>query len=97
MSETEENSLLEVKISSLDQLVLKPEAILIDESIDPDDDEDGMIWTIAKIGNNVSEYYVGDIVYQLSSEQSPAYFRALETAFILTDKYNLKLAVRGNK
>src|SRR6056297_2548549 len=93
--------------ATVDELILKDEAVLIEVK---NRSKSGLIldnnkmsslggtnivkWVIVKIGSNVESLQVGDSVYDLQSEYSPTFFEMDGQKFILTDKYNVKLAVR---
>jgi hypothetical protein len=87
-------SVLVLDVRTLDELLMKNEAVLMEESLD---DNGRLLWTVARVGDMVNEYCTGDLIYKLFSEQSPSPFRALDKSLILTDKYNIKLGVRKAK
>ena len=91
--------------ATIDQVLIKDTDVLI-ESINKSkaglilDDALSLSGTpmiqlvVVKVGDAVQKYQVGDVVYELSNTNSPSYFEAEDRNLLLTDAYNIKLAVR---
>lgn len=100
----EEEEVMIVEIDSLDELLIKDEAVLaevvkeydeVEEGADEDAIQDYVTkWYIIKVGAGVTNYEEGDLIYAVSNNNSLGYFDALNKNYMLTDKYNIKLGVR---
>lgn len=103
----EQGEVKNVDIESLDELILKDEAVLSEmtelvipapepeEGEEKAEDTSVLKWTIVKVGENVKKYKEGDRIHDVSSPHSLSYFDAMEKHYVLTDMYNIKLATKG--
>lgn len=96
-----------LEINSLDELILEDNAVLI-EVIQTS--KSGLIldsgpttslagtsmikWEVTMIGDGVKKYQLGDSIVDLKNDKALSFYESLERQFILTDSYNIKIAVR---